>query len=121
MGDIIQGGHGWREGVACGLRWVGMIWVCFVGLAGVGLMTREWVQRAWLELGTILCVCTCLCVEGMASSRARHDEAKVSKVGESRTPRHYVVTGSEVAAGAWLELGTVKLDRASENINDGVE
>lgn len=61
-----------------------------------------------------------LCVEGMASSRAGHDEAKVSKVGESRTWHHYVVTGSEVAAGAWLELGTVKLDRASEN-NNGVE
>lgn len=66
-------------------------------------------------------MCVCGCVEGMASSRARYDEAKVCKVGESRTPRHYVVTGSEVAAGAWLELGTVKLDRASEKINNGVE
>lgn len=107
--------------MTCGLRWVGMIWVYFEGLASVGHMTWQRAQRAWLELGTILCASVCVYVEGKASSRARHDEAKVSKVGKSRTPRHYVVTGSEVAAGAWLELGTVKLDRASENISNRVE
>lgn len=38
-----------------------MIWVYFEGLASVGHMTQDWAQRAWLELGTILCVCLWVC------------------------------------------------------------